>query len=556
MKRHGGDGSQVKRTRMTHRILRKGNRIAAMLITVALLFPFAAVSSYAEEADALPATRTSGTVRSGDSSIENPPESEPETAGEGEVEENSEEMAFPGIFRIRNSASGKYLSVGKYSKSAAEITRLEEYSAGSGAQCFRITDPGDSGRWMMIPQTDSGKYALTLSENSGSGSLLVLAEADGREGQFFDILKLKNGCYTVAPSESSNFYDVLCGADAGDGSGKQVSGISDYSIGDPGAMWVFEPVLTTGISVAFRETKMQTGSTGRFYAKLMPYNSSERREVWTSDSPGVLNVSENGAYAALSEGTAHVTAALDGCSAEMTVTVTDRACFTFFSQNSAVNSDWCYDGLDTLYFNGGGYRKPFAIDDKAPGGKSAWIDKGCALCAVAMVLRNHDARLTVGYDFRSGQDGMLPADPYTVALANSGSTGALTGGSVIYGNPVYMAWSRAVSSFETGGQALAIKRVYTQNLATIRKLVEEHPHGIIAMLSRGESNHCVVIGRCINPEETVASKLQFEIFDPAAYLRYEGDGVLMSETTSARFMHYSFRSISQLIIIDTPDKLN
>lgn len=64
-------------------------------------------------------------------------------------------------------------------------------------------------------------------------------------------------------------------------------------------------------------------------------------------------------------------------------------------------------------------KKPFFIDNN----KADWMAKGCGIAASAMILRNLGATMN-GYDFRTGYNGRLQADPFTVMMANCKINGA------------------------------------------------------------------------------------------------------------------------------------
>lgn len=68
--------------------------------------------------------------------------------------------------------------------------------------------------------------------------------------------------------------------------------------------------------------------------------------------------------------------------------------------------------------------------------------------------------MTEGYDFRSGQTGNLPADPYTVSLANSGNYGATSANATLYGNPIYVNHNLIATRFRVNGRSLSVTQTY------------------------------------------------------------------------------------------------
>ena len=507
--------------------------VIAILMTLSV-FPAAVLAAGAAESDD---TAVSGV----------------ETSEVSDSAESCRRAPDPGVYRIKNVACGLYLD----SRGGASPLGLRAFREGADSQCFILDKPeGSVCSFGIIPcdLSDAGSYTHVLeTPDTMAGSLLAAvpgASAGPGGCSAFDIIMLKDGSYTIAPSSGDNLLAVLT-ADPADAS----VFISDYDHGDSCSSWILEPVPVTGITTAFSFTRVKLGSEGRFYARILPYSPDSSSAYWTSDNPSVLMIDPDGDYFAAGTGQATVTASAGGVAKSFTVEVTDRSAFTFYSQNNMTGSDWDASLLDRLYFSGSGYRKIFAIDDKLPGGSAAWIDKGCSITSFAMILHNMDARLVTGYDFRSGQRNYLPADPYTVALANTGNTGALSADSVLTGNPVYVSWNRIAGAFEADGKQIAVRRVYNGSRQVIKELLDAHPQGIIARFSRGDNSHYVVISRCLNPDAPKSSMYEFEFFDPAGYWRENGDGVPLNSTTSALYLHYSYASIAHLIVVDTVDRI-
>ncbi len=515
----------------------KLNRLLALLLSVLLLL---AVITPASGAASQSADEGSGSGASATSV----------TAGAGA--RVSTRSPDPGVYRIKSATDGLYLDAGTGNTKLS----LSGLKSSSDSQIFILERvEGSSCGYYITPCSicENADYTHRLSASgSVSGEAVYPVPKSRSSAQAsFDIIMLKDGTYTIAPSDGDNLLAVLAAPDSGSS-----AMVADYIHGDSDSSWILEPVPSERVTFSFSFTRLKTGSTGRFFARFYPYGFDSRIADWSSSDDGILRVDGDGNYRAVSPGTVVVTASCPGTSGSFTVEVTDRSAFTFYSQNSMFGSDWDASMLDRLYFWGSGYRRIFAIDDKISGGESAWINTGCSICSFAMVLHNMDARLSTGYDFRSGQRDMLPADPYTVALANTGNYGALEATDVLYGNPVYASWTTIAGAFEVDGQALTIRRVYSGSRQVIKDLLDAHPQGIVALLSRGNRSHYVVLSRCLNPDAESAYQYDFEFYDPAGYYRENGDGVVLNSTTSALYLHYSYASIAQLIVIDTPQNIN
>jgi len=459
-----------------------------------------------------------------------------------------------GMYRIKNASNGLYLSAYTYSSKNKNTLRIATAPGNvkDDGQFFVLTDAGND-CWTLSPKNDKGSYFVCCEKGTEAGAT-VNKKKDSDESCLFDIVQV-DGFFTIAPSYGDNIKAVIS-------VGNQKSGknyfceVSDYSRGDRTQQWILEPTSTTGITLSFNKTKIKKFTCGTFYAALAP-SGLPANASWTSSDDSVLLVGENGDFCALGTGTTVVEATCEGFSATINVTVVNNDCFTWYSQNAVTGSYWDASLLTTQYWSSGGYRMRYMWDGKTSPGYSNWMDTGCAICSIASILHNMNAKMTVGYDFRSAQDGNLPADPYTVSLANSGKTQVTNNTDVVYGNPSYVAWKYISDRFFVDGEAMSYRKVYGYpSRKKIKTLLEAHPQGIIAELSKGSDTHYVVISECVNPNETVSSKIEFRIYDPAAYYPEDGDNVLFSQSTSYKQMYYRYGNISSIIIYDVESNVN
>lgn len=457
------------------------------------------------------------------------------------------------VCRLRNVSTGLYLDSYRYTAKTKGKSYLETYSESSMGQVFHLS-PCEDGTYMIIPQNDSGEYAYSYSADSTSDNKLKKVKlASAGDYSKFDIVEYSSGKYIIAPSNTKNNKAVLTQSKTVTEYNDYYTELSDLTSNAANQLWYIEPIRTEGLSVIHTNTKVRIYSTGKYYARKTPYNVFTDDIVWTSSNESVIMIGEDGTWCALGLGTAVITASVEGLSKSFTVTVVDRDAFTWYSQNNVYTSDWDATQLKFLSFYSSrvGATKKFAVDSKEPGGNYCWMDEGCGNCAYAMVLNNMGAVKTDGYDFRSGQEGNLIADPYTVALANSGNYGFDNDQSKLRGDPIYMAWKYVAEQFNVDGKTVRLTKIYNPTLSKIRDILADHPEGVIIQLTTSSKNHYLVFTECINPQEKVSSKLKFMVCDSAAYLPENGDNVPFEQSTSYIYEGYRYSNILSIMYFTT-----
>ncbi len=450
------------------------------------------------------------------------------------------------VCRIKNVESGLYLDTYKYTLKTQGKSYVEKYSESSLGQVFHLS-PNEDGTYFIIPQSDGAEYIYSYSSKDTDKRISKISKSSIGANSKFDISLYNNSYFIIAPSNFADKTAVLTQS-------TNVSNYKDYYTellpfeGDSKSqLWIIEPIATENISVIYTNTKVRLYTSGQFFARKYPYNVFSHDISWKSSNEDVLMVGANGEWCALSVGTAKVTASVDGVSKTFKVTVSDKDAFTWYSQNNIYTSDWDATQLLYLSFTSDGVTKKFAIDSKDPGGNNCWMDEGCGNASMAMVLNNMGATMTNGYDFRSGQTGNLIADPYTVALANSGNYGYEPSVKTLKFNPIYMRWANVASRFNVDGRKLEFTRKYNPTLAHIRDLLKEHPEGVIVQLSIGSSkNHYLVFTECLNPNEKYSSNLKFMVCDSAARSPEEGDYVPFEKSTSYVIEGYRYKNIKSV----------
>ena len=426
------------------------------------------------------------------------------------------------VCRIKNASTGLYLDSYKYTAKTKGKSYLENYSKDSLGQVFHLS-PCEDGTYMIIPQNDSGNYVYAYEADAAKSIKLKKVKlTSAGDMSKFDIVKFVNGTFIIAPVNTKNEKAVLTQSETKTEYKDYYTELSDLREDALNQTWIIEPIKTEKLSVIYTATKVRLYGTGKFYARKHPYNVFTDDIKWSSSDESVIMIGADGTWCALGLGEVTITASAEGVSKSFKVKVVDRDAFTWYSQNNVYTSDWDATQLLSLKFTAGGYTKKFAVDSKEPGGNNCWMDEGCGNSAVAMVLNNMGAVKTAGYDLRSGQEGNLIADPYTVGLANSGQHGPDTASTTLRGNPIYMAWSYVAEQFSVDGKPLKTTKLYYPTRTKIKNILAEHPEGVVVQVEKGKKNHYLVFAECVNPEEKVNSKLQFIVCDSAAYLPENG----------------------------------
>ncbi len=457
-----------------------------------------------------------------------------------------------GVFRIRNAKTGEYLTAYLNASRGEGKAYMAPLDKNNEAQIFLLRKT-DGGSYVIWPQNDTSLYCFAYSKSTSAGSPVVKLLTED-ERAHFDILELRSGACTIAPAGGDSQTSAIGISDDISYYSDDLVEFLDYKAGDGRFEWYFEPVLTEAITMAFTNTDVKLYSTGRFYARLKPYNYMQERVEWTSSNEDVLMVGELGMYTALSLGTATVTAAVDGVKKSFRVTVTDKAAFTWYSQRSTQNSDWDSSILTDLYFWSGGVKLRYAADYRNMSVNS-WMREGCAICSVAMVLHNLGAVLERGYDLRSGQTGNLPADPYTVTLANTYNFGPTSTAELLYGDPILASWNAIASRFFVDGKAVGCRKIYYPSPRRIADLLEDHPAGIVVEFRKSSGSHYVVFGKCLNPEAKNQYDLEFEVYDPLGYTADQGDGVSYERTASYLVGGFGMGTMYSAMIYDLADRV-
>ncbi len=140
-------------------------------------------------------------------------------------------------------------------------------------------------------------------------------------------------------------------------------------------------------------------------------------------------------------------------------------------------------------------------------GVSGHINKwGCSVSAVAMILRNMDAKTSESkQDIRTGTTGKLTADPFTVTMSNIGWPTVVKDGDKYIidsytssNSPVYPSkWATIAQSFDKTGHRVDLNGLTTEQKAdTLAYYISKHPEGIFVRVA---NSHSVVFTKSTHP---------------------------------------------------------
>jgi len=208
---------------------------------------------------------------------------------------------------------------------------------------------------------------------------------------------------------------------------------------------------------------------------------------------------------------------------------------TWYSQlNGIIGSIYYWNTyrLDKLYFpDDTEYPEnyPFSLEDN----NNDIMYEGCTISSAAMVLRNMNAKLDDGTDFRTGFVGDLSSDPFTVMLANNGKDGSeiVADGShwdlPDVDSPVYTSYSNIASGFgeSTNPSTISLTGDENNKTATIASYVANYPQGILVRFP----NHTIVF---VGDTGTGGNNARFIVCDPGTLNPARGDNVAFNQSAT------------------------
>lgn len=455
------------------------------------------------------------------------------TAKSGKVKSAAKAPVQDGYYRVVNVASGKCLDVFSAFYDPLLRAHLDEKRA-ADSQIFALIRHAN-GSYSLCPKTDDTSTFLSVSEEAKEGAQLSRA-ALSTEYSKFRLEKNADGSYSVSPAAAQ-----LSGYALAESETERYNGLYSfcelqkrdaYSDTQKWTLEAEEPLVPTlRISETEAAVKLYAISTLSATAYPAAYNENIK---WTSSDHKVAVVDETGSFSTLALGTTVLTATCGSQSLSCTVTVGEKVATTWYSQCNLYSGGWNALPVSRLIFVSG-VAKPFFLDNW--NGRIDWMDEGCYLACAAMVLHNLDARKPEGYDLRTGQTGNLPADPYTVALANTLNYGPASASEILWGDPVLVGIHNIAAAFRVNGEPLTAQTQGYYSPAQIRDLLKDHPEGVIVGMINGRGRHYIVVTECVNPD-AAPEDYRFLVCDPGAYYPSQGSNVPFEQSYSYQSMYY------------------
>ncbi len=386
-----------------------------------------------------------------------------------------------------------------------------------------------------------GKYTLRFVSKRSSGylckdaegALILAGEDDGTV--LFDITYDGSGYSLSTEADGERHYlTVKDGGVTFDGTASKWS-ISEYK---PKSMYMSQVSIETKPYLAYDDLKVVVSPS--YLAEYIEWDSSNRQ---------VLIVDDTGKFCSLAEGQSNVTASLGNYTVSCKVNVGYDNDYAWFSQNNVETGGWNGKPLYNIYFRGGGYRKRFGFNGSTV--NNDWLSEGCAICSIAQVLNNMGARLTNGYDIRSGLEGNLMADPYTVALANTDNYGAKSFSETLWGDPVFARHKAIAAAFNKDGAQVSVEVKYNITKKKIKEALDESPWGVVVRFDNAaHGSHYVTFNKCINPDAANWRDYKFLVSDPVSMTGADADNVLFEDSYSYKRLYYRYSHITIMQVWD------
>lgn len=456
-----------------------------------------------------------------------------------------------GIYNIVNRATGQYLDVYDVKYEPSGKAYLAGKSGQSG-QNFEVKRR-DDGTYLIYPQSENGIYALSYASDVME-SEFVTKRTDVTPLCTFEIEpvyegKTRTDYYKIKPANMTDDKLVLGVSGINGSFNFPLPGFA-FDNGSTDKQWQLIKVSNESLKVHGKYVNVRMGGSHTVIATLSSDNKLIGNMTWESSNPEIATVDSRGVVYGVSEGTATITVTCGSYTDYTVVKVTDLPAFTWYSQHNAIDGGWAAESMNDIYFHTyAGKRKPFFVN----GYKTAddWMDMGCKLCSEAMVLHNMGALLTTGYDQRSGESDGLPADPFTVGIANAGVTGENLNVTRVVNNPVLVNHYLINPRFNVDGNAIITKEFYGNNLKHIKELVEAHPEGVVVGMKNTARNttHYVVFTEVLNPDDPHGN-YEFRVCDSAASTPDLGDNVPFKESISYKNLGYGYWSIFEYSVYE------
>ncbi len=429
-----------------------------------------------------------------------------------------------------------------------------------------IEDVSDGGYYRLYSKAGEGcltvgENALTLGAGDSAESIIEISETNDGAYTLHFISKERGG-YIAENEAEAVLKDTGAHFSLSFGEGGLTLSLSDgrcLSYTEGKAEYSSEQVKASFWSLV--ECKPESMYASQSEISVKPYISyNDLKAVitpsylsdyveWESLDRKVVIIDNSGKFCSLAEGETTVMASFGTYSIECKVNVAYDNEYAWFSQNNVETGGWNGKSLYNIYFSGNGYRKRFAFNGSTK--NNDWLSEGCAVCSIAQVLNNMGARLTEGYDIRSGLEGNLLADPYTVALANTDNYGAKSFSETLWGDPVLTRHNAIAQRFNYKGAAVRVAIKHTVTKKTIKEALDKCPWGVVVRFDNAAyGSHYITFNKCINPEADDWRDYQFLVSDPVAVTGDTADNVLFEQSYSYKRLYYRYTNATLMQVWD------
>ena len=165
------------------------------------------------------------------------------------------------------------------------------------------------------------------------------------------------------------------------------------------------------------------------------------------------------------------------------------------------------------------------------------------------------ARYTDGYDFRSGIDGNVLADPFMVSLANTANKGPTSGSATLKGDPVLLNTDRISSSFNVDGAQVTVELYGYVTKRIIKEALDRSPWGVVVCFKNSSFGmHYITFNKCLNPDAKNPNDYVFTVSDPASVNAENASDVIFEESYSYTKLGYRISHAIQMQVWSYEDQ--
>ena len=446
-----------------------------------------------------------------------------------------------GIYTVSNIGAGANITVKSETTEEGDKSGFALSNEVGASSLFEI-NAHPYGSYSISTLENSQKKYLCYDADADIGKQILLTDNGGNSFCEFDIL-YDGDSYVIKPHYAQDENIVLSLSVDANG---QYSLCLSNTVSELSA-WKIEQCAPESMSLSMYNVDVKPYTSYEDLRAIVTPSYMAEYVKWSSSDRNIVIVDNDGKFCALSEGEVTITASLGTYSLECKVNISSENTYAWFSQNNVSTGGWNGEPLYNIYFRSGGVKKRFAANNSTK--STDWLSEGCAICSIAQVLSNMGARYTNGYDFRSGIDGNILADPYTVALANTNNRGAESDREVLAGDPVFASHRAIAQRFNVDGKQVSVSIQYNVSKKAIKEALDENPWGVVVCFENSAyGKHYITFNECLNPDAENPKDYIFTVSDPASVNAYNADNVVFEQSYSYKRLYYRFSNATLMQI--------